>query len=737
MSTRQVRNLLSKRLLIACALSLVVTGALVFQHFKFRHRIDQDIKTHAHETAVKAAQEIDREISRLMPVATALADDLTNGVFKNEKELIARIHKGVVDNPMIWGYGAAFKPGAGEGLNSDPNRKLYSPRYRRNIKKGGFSFGHTSDAYDYSLPVSDDPNAPDTKWFHDPLKQGAMWNEPYFGTSSQRFIAEYSVPFYKDAVTKKEPQGLVSISYGLKWVQNLLDSLEIGKTGYGFIISQKGKFVAHPLFDAYVKGGKTIYEELGQRLDERLKTEISKALNGEQGMFSYKDPWTGQSAWIAYEPIASTGWSLGIVYIKEISPLELNQLGRQQMWILILGLIFIFLGISAGLAGRFAGVGSQNQERLLWGGVTGISVLSLAALSGIWFLVLSDQLGSAPERAADTEEVTIVDHVGLDRYLEQKTRIFKDSDEPAVMVPTGIFIQSLEFASANNVFLTGYIWQKYKDGVHEGLSRGFVLPEATSESTSEAYRRKEGDTELIGWYFEASLRQGFDYSKYPFDDVLVWIRLWHKDFDKNVILTPDLKAYRSLFPRSLPGVEEEFVLNGWDLEKSFFNYKSHRYNTNFGIENYVGQEDFPELYFNIGMKRNFLDAFVGHLSPLMVVAFMIFGTLLTFTRKKESSPLSGYNALAALGACAGLFFLVLLGHIQLRGAFGVPQVMYLEYFYFVMYFMILWVSVYALIFSNTHIKNGFLHGHDGLVAKLLFWPLMLVSMVVITFGVFY
>ena len=49
---------------------------------------------------------------------------------------------------------------------------------------------------------------------------------------------------------------------------------------------------------------------------------------------------------------------------------------------------------------------------------------------------------------------------------------------------------------------------------------------------SEEYRRRQGSEEVIGWYFDVTVRQAFDYSKYPLDTQDVWLRLWHKDFDR-------------------------------------------------------------------------------------------------------------------------------------------------------------------------------------------------------------
>jgi hypothetical protein len=40
-----------------------------------------------------------------------------------------------------------------------------------------------------------------------------------------------------------------------------------------------------------------------------------------------------------------------------------------------------------------------------------------------------------------------------------------------------------------------------------------------------------------------------------------------------VLLIPDLEGYQLINPSSLPGVEKNLVLPGWNPKKSFFQYR--------------------------------------------------------------------------------------------------------------------------------------------------------------------
>jgi hypothetical protein len=119
--------------------------------------------------------------------------------------------------------------------------------------------------------------------------------------------------------------------------------------------------------------------------------------------------------------------------------------------------------------------------------------------------------------------------------------------------------------------------------------------------------------------------------RYPFDTKDVWLRMLPVDFDGDAVLVPDLEAYPVINPSQLPGLESDIVLAGWDTLQSYFRYRQNSYSTNFGIREYVGRTGFPELYYTVDLRRDFGNAFVSDIIPLLVVACLLFGVLATAT----------------------------------------------------------------------------------------------------------
>jgi hypothetical protein len=314
--------------------------------------------------------------------------------------------------------------------------------------------------------------------------------------------------------------------------------------------------------------------------------------------------------------------------------------------------------------------------------------------------------------------------------------------EPVTRIKTGIFIQSLQFQGSSDVHLTGYIWQHYEDGIHDDIKPlgdevGFILPEAVNEAGGEireAYRHPRENGEVIGWYFEQVVRQTFDYTDYPFDHKVVWLRLWPKDLNQNIVLVPDFFAYdHQTGVCEVFGIEKQIVLGGWERKSTYFHYEPADFDTNFGIPDEVGQTGFPELHYNVHISRKFENAFIVYMIPLFVVATLLFGALMTNTREQRLTERHGANTTNVIGTCSVLFFVVLLAHVQLRDSFPGSHVVYLEYFYFMMYFLFLSVSINTYILAlEPRPGLWFVHYKDNLIPKAAFWPVLIASMVVIT-----
>src|SRR5215212_5069496 len=373
--------------------------------------------------------------------------------------------------------------------------------------------------------------------------------------------------------------------------------------------------------------------------------------------------------------------------------------------------------------------GISRLRRRLWIVSALISVACLIVLGGMWI----DAYTAPP--TPDPADMVLTTPEEVTAYLDAYVPAPEPGDEPLVYIPTGLYLESVEFKGPYDVLVTGYVWQRYADDLPQDLDKGFVLPEAQYIRTSQVYRAQQGNEELIGWSFQATLREQFDYSRYPLGRPQIWLQLWHPDFARNVYLSPDLEAYTSLDPAALPGVDPDLVLENWNIEQSFFSYRANRYNANFGIQGYEADQLQPELYYNISIKRHLLSALISRLIVPIVILIQLFVLVVVIGTDRERLEKFGVRPGAIIFTCAAFFFAVLVAQNSLRTELQAYGFVYLESLYILTYFVILAVAINSVLLVARPDLRLF-RDYDNIWSEVLYWPTILLTMVVITYLTF-
>ncbi len=546
-----------------------------------------------------------------------------------------------------------------------------------------------------------------TDWYVAAAQEGALWIHPRFGATSQTLLAIYASPFF---AADGSVRGVMIASYTLDQLADDLRWLGVGATGYSMILSDRGLLLSHPqsgrVEGSFATDGASpegLVAEFGR---------LASAGGGPSGLETgLRDDVTNADAWLVYEPIPSVGWTFGAVVVE---PEVLGRTSEQTRT-----LLNIALAVMAALL--LIAVVVFRVHRGSYAGIWALSIMTgLFALLGIglvWYLTIS---GPSDGATSVTRGSTAIEPPAIAAGTEP--------------ISAGVFVQSVEFTGANDVTVSGIAWQELRSDEEAGPP-GFVLPEADESTFTEQYREVDGNLTRVGWAFTASLRQAFDYSRYPLDRETVWLRLWPGNFSTETPLLPDLTSYTTLAASTKPGIERDFVVEGWTLDGSSFSYRDNVYNTSFGPTDRAG-EAVTELYFNVHLKRSFLDAMMSQLVPLAVVAVLLFGVLLITTEERILSEQLGFSTLAVLGYCAALFFVVIVSHNELRSELRAQQVIYLEYFYFAAYAAILAVSTNAILVGSG--RGGRIIGYrDNVVPSWLFWPVLNGALLLVTVVAFY
>ena len=369
-----------------------------------------------------------------------------------------------------------------------------------------------------------------------------------------------------------------------------------------------------------------------------------------------------------------------------------------------------------------------------------VTVVFLAALGSLWYLTTSE-IRDRPTSGTPVDTPAEVD-AALAPYLAE---VDAAGRAQPYRVPTGVFLEAINFVDSHDVAVHGYVWQEYAADIPADIDRGFVLPEAAEDTfgATEVYRDATADGgERIGWSFHAVLRQQFDYRRYPFDHQEVWVRLWQADLRDQTVLVPDFSAYPSTDARELPGAGPDFVYQGWQPEFTAFNYAPQTYSSTFGLARPIALPNYPELNFILGIRRESFGPFFDHAFPQVVVALLLYATLFLTSPDEALRGRFGYSIFQMLTFCAALLFVAILSHNQLRDAITSDQLVYLETFPFLVYLALLLVALNGLLVELPHpARDGdssdSSDSGDSAIPRLIFWPLLLgilfiISLIVLT-----
>ena len=114
----------------------------------------------------------------------------------------------------------------------------------------------------------------------------------------------------------------------------------------------------------------------------------------------------------------------------------------------------------------------RRTRRRLWVLSALVSLACLAVLVGTWVRVYT-----APP-APDPADTVVTTPGEATRYLEALVPAPGPGSEPPVFIPTGLYIESVQFKGPYNVQVSGYVWQRYADDLPQGIDKGFAMPEA-------------------------------------------------------------------------------------------------------------------------------------------------------------------------------------------------------------------------------------------------------------------
>ncbi|NOQ24889.1 MAG: hypothetical protein GQ564_05950 [Bacteroidales bacterium] len=693
-------------------ISFICLGITVsfFLQYKFENtRLIKVAEKEIEGQAGAAGYSINGKLGKIQNKVDYLVEDLSKESPYEQGRLLDSLRGIMYSNPAFVEVGIAYKPFA-----YDENIRLFGVAYI--LEKKQLKHIRLDEKQDYTDP--------EVHWYNEPINKGALWLEPVFDQSRKEMLVTYAAPLIRKVDSTNHVIGVFYLTISFDFFSRALNKLDLGERGYSFLVSSNSRYILYPDISYLGKSG----HETGPLkwiTNKSSKISPNQSPSTDKSIFQkFIDKDTRLESFLFLKAIPITSWQLGVSFVRDDYVMSSFIAKRKIVHIrYLLGIAILFFVIP------FMRMHKQDTEAF-WKLSIAYSVFCFYALLTILQATLTFPAAENYDRKRITHQYS------LNQFkLEHTKQSMYNSNNLPLFIPTGVYIQSITFLNANNVRLTGYIWQRYTDGIHNSISRGFVMPESEDAEIEQAYHQKIDDNELIGWKFRVILNEKFDYAHFPFARENIWIQLWHKDFYRNVILIPDLEDYQQTNPSALPGLLQGLEIPGWELESTYFSYRIQSYKTNFGLKDYSGLTNFPELFFNIHIVKEITDPLVTHIIPISVIIIMLFAILLLTNKDARKKGLLGFNTMSVIASCAGFFLVVVFSHIDFREGLSTKGIVYIEYYYFITYVLILSVALNSLIYSLT--DNRFVHYKNNKLVQMLFLPVILTIILLLTLMNFY
>ena len=311
--------------LVLASITIIFSVVFTYNYFFSRRIITQNVEKNAENLALGTVNRIDAVLHAVEKVPKNLASFLENFSYGGG-DILNLISAVVENNPEIYGATIAFEPYA-----YSENSRTFAPYFCKRNGKLEFTY----IPYDYFF----------WDWYQIPRELNApVWSEPYFDEGAGGIMmATFSVPFYRNVSGERKIMGVVTADVSLSWLHDIIASIKIAQTGYGFLISKNGTFVTHP--DPNLVMNETIFSVAEARGDTQMRELGRKMVRGESGFAPFVSIFTGKTCWMKFAPLSSSGWSLAVLFPQDELMQDITRLTRTVIFLSLVGFLFILVVI--------------------------------------------------------------------------------------------------------------------------------------------------------------------------------------------------------------------------------------------------------------------------------------------------------------------------------------------------------------------------------------------------------
>ena len=284
-----------------------------------------------------ATRELENTVLRVNVIledVELLADNLETLIYKdldNPDAMMELSRSIVVNNPFLNGCSISFEP------YFYPSKGKYYSCYSNNNGHRVYTQQEGNDQYQYFY----------LDWYLLPkLLNQPCWTEPYTDqeeSDDETMDSKMSVSYCKPLIGNDGSfVGTLSLDISLEWLSETISAVKSYPHSYSVVVGRGGTYLVHP--DAQKLFYQTIFTNQLEHPDKELWTLGKAMLDWEDGMREIM--LEGQTNYVFYKPLMTTGWSVGIVCPEKDIFGAFHRQQRIVVAIVILGLLLMFMVFS-------------------------------------------------------------------------------------------------------------------------------------------------------------------------------------------------------------------------------------------------------------------------------------------------------------------------------------------------------------------------------------------------------
>ena len=124
-------------------------------------------------------------------------------------------------------------------------------------------------------------------------------------------MVTFAVPF---GAAGRAPTGVATADVRLRRLDSLVSEIELGRRGFGILLSRFGHVIAASDPDRVLPGSRVLAPSTPERT-ARLDPIVRRMLAGERGF--HRVEVQGEPFWLTFRPLARAGWSLATLYPED------------------------------------------------------------------------------------------------------------------------------------------------------------------------------------------------------------------------------------------------------------------------------------------------------------------------------------------------------------------------------------------------------------------------------------